>query len=115
MAGLQERIYRVDKFVVPDRAREEFIGKVSKTHEVLRTVPGFLQDFVLELESGPGEFNFVTIVEWDRAASMGKARQAVKALHKEMDFDPQEMFARLGIAADLGNYKRIHNQHRGTP
>lgn len=56
MAGLQERIYRVDKFVVPDRAREEFIGKVSKTHEVLRTVPGFLQDFVLELESGPGEF-----------------------------------------------------------
>jgi len=41
------RIYRVDKFVVPDRAREEFIHNVRNTHELLRTLPGFLQDFVL--------------------------------------------------------------------
>ncbi len=37
-----ERIYRVDKFAVPNRAREEFIEKVRKTHEFLRTQPGFL-------------------------------------------------------------------------
>jgi heme-degrading monooxygenase HmoA len=58
-----ERIYRVDKFVVPDRAREEFLHKVRRTHELRRTLPGFLQDFVLEQSSGPGEFNVVTIVE----------------------------------------------------
>lgn len=59
-----ERIYRVD-FVVPDHAREEFINRVRRTHELLRTQPGFLQDFVLEQSSGPGEFNFVTVVEWE--------------------------------------------------
>jgi hypothetical protein len=29
------------------------------------------------------------------------------AKHQEMNFSPQEMFARLGIKADLGNYKKI--------
>jgi heme-degrading monooxygenase HmoA len=101
------QIYRVDKFVVPDRAREEFIHNVRNTHELLRTLPGFWQDFVLEQSSGPAEFNFVTIVEWDGVASLENARAAVMARHKQMNFDPQEMFARLGIRADLGNYRQI--------
>jgi heme-degrading monooxygenase HmoA len=102
-----ERIYRVDKFFVPDHAREEFINNVRKTHELLRTLPGFLQDFVLEQSSGPGEFNFVTIIEWDSVESIENAKAAVMAMHKEMKFNPQEMFARLGIKADLGNYRQI--------
>jgi hypothetical protein len=101
------RIYRVDKFVVPDSVRKEFISRVRSTHELLRTLPGFLQDFVLEQSSGPGEFNFVTIVEWDGVQSIENAKAAVMAMQKEMQFNPQEMFARLGIKADLGNYKQI--------
>jgi hypothetical protein len=58
-----EKIYRVDKFVVPSSPREEFLGKVRPTHALLQAQPGFLQDFVLEQSCGPGEFNFVTIVE----------------------------------------------------
>jgi heme-degrading monooxygenase HmoA len=102
-----EHIYRVDKFVVPDGAREEFIGRVQQTHQVLRTIPGFLQDFVLEQSSGPGTFNFVTIVEWASQASIQSARAAVTELHAGMNFDPQEMFARLGIKADVANYKQV--------
>jgi len=103
-----ERVYRVDKFVVPDPARDEFISQVSKTHELLRTLPGFLQDLVLEQSSGPGEFNFVTVVEWDSVEPIENARAAVMAMHKESNFNPQEMFVRLGIKADVGNYGRIH-------
>jgi heme-degrading monooxygenase HmoA len=102
-----QRIYRVDKFVVPASAHEEFIRKVRNTHELLRTLPGFLQDFVLEQSSGPGEFNFVTIVEWDSVESIESAKAAIMAMHKEMNFNPQEMFARHGIKADLGNYRHI--------
>jgi hypothetical protein len=29
------------------------------------------------------------------------------AMHKEMNFDTQEMFARLGIKADLANYRQV--------
>ena len=33
------RIYRVDKFVVLNAAREEFLGKSGRLHLVLRTCP----------------------------------------------------------------------------
>jgi len=38
---------------------------------------------------------------------MQPLRQAVAALHQRMNFDPHELFARLGIRADLGNYERV--------
>lgn len=101
------RIYRVDKFIVPDQAREEFLNKVRDTHALLKTQPGFLRDLVLEQSAGPGEFNFVTIVEWESPQAIENARAAVTAMHERMSFNPQEMFARLGIKADLANYQRI--------
>ncbi len=107
VSNRSEHVYRVDKFVVPGRARDEFLAKVWNTHKLLRTLPGFLQDFVLEQSSGPGEFNFVTIVEWDSPASIENAKAAVRAMHKEMNFNAQEMFARLGIKADLANYRQV--------
>lgn len=107
LSNPSERIYRVDKFMVPDHAREEFIEKVQATHQLLKTQSGFLQDFILEQASGPGEFNIVTMVEWDSIEAIEPARAAVMALHQEMNFNPQELFTRLGIKADLGNYKRV--------
>ncbi len=61
---MSETVYRVDKFVVPGPAREEFLERARRTHALLKAQPGFLQDLILEQSSGPGEFNFVTIVEW---------------------------------------------------
>jgi len=106
-------VFRVDKFRVPPPACEEFLEKVRATHELLRAQAGFLQDAILEQSSGPGEFNIVTIVEWENAAAMEPARQAVAALHKRMNLDPHELFARLGIRADLGNYKRADQTQSG--
>jgi heme-degrading monooxygenase HmoA len=104
---MSERIYRVDKFIVPSGAREEFIEKARRTHALLKTQPGFLQDFVLEQSSGPGEFNFVTIVEWASQDAVENARAAVVTLHRQTNFTPQEVFARLDIKADIANYKRL--------
>jgi heme-degrading monooxygenase HmoA len=101
------RVYRIDKFNVPSSARKEFIDKVHSTHELLRTLPGFIQDNVLEQIGGPGEFNFVTIVIWDSMESMEAAGKAFMAKREEIGFNPQEMFARLEIKADLANYKQI--------
>jgi heme-degrading monooxygenase HmoA len=100
-------ILRVDKFSVPADARAEFLEKVQATHALLRTQAGFVQDAILEQTSGPGEFNFVTIVEWENAEAMEPARKAVAALHQRMNLDPREMLARLGIRADIGNYKPV--------
>ncbi|MCB0210955.1 MAG: antibiotic biosynthesis monooxygenase [Anaerolineae bacterium] len=102
-----EHIYRVDKFVVPDHAREEFIEKVQATHQLLKQQSGFLQDFVLEQASEPGESHIMTMVEWDSIESIEPAKAAVKAMHQAMNFNSQELFVRLGIKADLGTYKRV--------
>lgn len=104
------RVYRVDKFIVPARAREEFLSNVRKTHELLKKLPGFVQDLVLEQVSGRGEFNFVTLVEWENSEAIEKAKSAVVAMHEKMNFHPQEMFSRLGIEADLANYRQLDAQ-----
>jgi len=102
-----QRIYRLDKFVVPNQAREEFLAKVKSIIELLKAQPGFIQDFLLEQPTTTGEFNFVTLVEWQNTKAVENARAAVMAMHKSTGFNPQEMFVRLGIKADLGNYKSI--------
>ncbi len=104
---MDKEIFRVDKFVVPEYAREEFLTRVHATHEVLRTQPGFVQDAILEQTFGPGEFNFVTIVEWENSDAIEVARRAVAALHQKMNFDAQAMIGRLGIRTDIANYKRV--------
>jgi heme-degrading monooxygenase HmoA len=105
--SLDRRFYRVDKFAVPAAAREEFLTRVFQTHEVLRRQPGFVRDFLLERVSAPGELSIVTIAEWESEDFVAGAREAVAALHRATNLDPQALFARLGIKPDLGNYKRI--------
>ncbi|HWT56488.1 MAG TPA: antibiotic biosynthesis monooxygenase [Rhizobium sp.] len=99
--------FRVDKFVVPVAAREEFLINVMMTHKLLEAQDGFIDHKVLEQVAGPGEFNFVTIAQWESADVVERVRAAVAAAHKAAKFDPQEMFARLGIRADMASYKPV--------
>jgi hypothetical protein len=46
----------------------------------------------------------ITIVEWASFAAIQKAREAAAAKHREMNLNPQEMFERLQIKAEFGNY-----------
>ena len=100
-------LYRVDKFIVPEHGQDEFLDRVATTHELLRRQDGFVRDFVLEQQSGPGEFNTVTFVEWSSQDPVGRVSAAVTKLHADIGFDRQEMFSRLGIKADIANYMRL--------
>ncbi|APX32028.1 antibiotic biosynthesis monooxygenase [Brachybacterium sp. P6-10-X1] len=97
-------IYRVDKFVVPEQARDQFWTNVRWTHSVLRSQPGFLDDVLLEKQSGPGRFNIVTIVRWSSTDDLTAAGTAVEKAHHAAAFQPAEFFRSAGIEADLGNY-----------
>jgi heme-degrading monooxygenase HmoA len=103
----QTTIYRVDKFVVPEAAREEFLRRVHETHQVLRRQPGFIRDALLEQVSGPGRFNIVTVAEWESQAAIDTARAEVMNAHAKSGFNAQETIARLGIEADIANYRPI--------
>lgn len=100
-------IYRIDKFMIPDGARREFLERVQQTHALLRQQAGFVRDLVVEKDAGPAEFNFVTVVEWRGRADMDAAGSAVAALHKSLGFDRTAFIARTGIRADIGNYRAL--------
>ena len=100
-------IYRVDKFIVPENAREEFLSKIMETHRILRTQPGFLQDSILEQTGGPGKYNIVTVAEWKNQESIDAAKKVVQKEHAKNGFSPQQTMQRLGIQADIANYKSV--------
>lgn len=103
----QTTIYRIDKFIVPEASRDEFLRRVNETHQVLRRQPGFIRDALLEQVSGPGKFNIVTVAEWESQAAIDTARVAVMNAHAKSGFNAQETIVRLGIEADIANYKPI--------
>jgi len=97
-------VYRVDKFIVPAAARDEFMARVAMIKDLLQEMPGCRQNLVLEQVAGPGAFNVVTFVEWQDAEALENAKAAVTARYREMNFNPQDLIARLGITADMANY-----------
>lgn len=102
-----QRLYRIDKFKVPAEAQCEFLDRVHMTHAILRTLPGFIEDHILEQTSGPGVFNVVTLAIWANAASVEHAKTVVAAKQRGAGFDPKELLSRLHIEADLATYAEI--------
>ena len=54
-----------------------------------------------------GKYNIVTVAEWKDQQSIDAARAVVMQAHAESGFNPQETMQRLGIEADIANYKPI--------
>lgn len=97
-------VFRVDKFMVPAAARDEFLARVRDTHALLRRQPGFVHDWIFEQTDGPARFNLVTTVEWASEAAVDRAKAAVMAMHRAAGFNAGELVSRLGISADVGMY-----------
>lgn len=109
-ADKSNRVYRLDRFVVPAAGREEFLSRVQDTHEILRRQHGFLQDFLLEQNLDSGDYAIATLVEWDSEATVERVVPIVKAAHETMGFNPREFITRLGIKAEIGFYRAIEEQ-----
>jgi heme-degrading monooxygenase HmoA len=106
-SNTSQHVYRVDKFRVPAAARAEFLERVRATHASLKSLPGFVEDSILEQTGGPGAFNYVTVVIWRDAEALNQARAAMEEERRSTGFDPKELFSRLNIEADMANYAKI--------
>jgi hypothetical protein len=100
-------LFRVDKFIVPDAARAEFIRAIRMSHDLIGRQPGCLQHHILEQVDGPGESNFASIVEWSGPDTMDAARKVISGSQMAAGIDPQVFRARNGILADTGTYSSI--------
>jgi hypothetical protein len=105
--GIANHFYRVDRFIVPRAARDEFLEKVLMTHQLLREQPGFVQDFLLEQSIDADHVTLLTIAEWSDVKYVEGARAAVAAMHARIRFDKEEIFSRLGIKAEFASYRPL--------
>jgi heme-degrading monooxygenase HmoA len=103
-SDLDQSVFRIDRFVVPPAAEAEFLAAVTETNTVFEAMEECLQLRVLKQEGQSGGYNYITVAQWASSAAIPKARAAVAAKHKSMNLDPQELFARLQIKAELGYY-----------
>lgn len=106
-ADRSNRRYRLARFAVPEGAREEFLGNAVRTRDFLRKLPGLLQDMALEQVAEDGVRSFVTLAEWESPFAFENAQAAVASMRLQANFDAQKMFERLGIEAELADYKPI--------
>ena len=103
----KQHVFRVDRFTVPAAARDEFLKRVADTHKMLASQRGFVRDILLEQAAGADGFNLVTMAEWESQEAIDQARDVIGSFHRQLNFDPTEMYGRLGIRAERGNYRTI--------
>ncbi|HEY4076877.1 MAG TPA: hypothetical protein VGM26_08080 [Rhizomicrobium sp.] len=99
--------YRVNKFVVPPKNRDAFLKIIERTHAVVRRQQGFVRDLVLEQQSGPGLFNFVTLIEFSGIEAVPQVTAALAALDEEAGVSRREAVDQLGVCSDMANYRSL--------
>jgi heme-degrading monooxygenase HmoA len=104
-AGHTASIFRIDRFVVPAEALPIFMERLRFTQQTLDTVPGCKQNLVLQQDGNPGEFNIITLVEWNDADAMTAAKATMQAKYAAEGFDPAAFIQKLGVQADMGVYR----------
>jgi len=101
------RVFFIDKFVIPATAREEFMKRAGYNRNFIKTLPGFIHDNAYESKGADGNILITTIAVWEDESALLKAKKAVQAEYKRINFDPAEMTRRLGITMDRAIYKAL--------
>jgi hypothetical protein len=99
--------FRVNKFVVPPKNRDAFLKIIERTHAVVRRQHGFVRDLVLEQQSGPGMFNFVTLIEFSGVEAVPQVTAALAALDAKTGVSRMEEADQLGVCSDMANYRPL--------
>ena len=103
----ETRIYRIDKFKIPAAAKEEFLSRVRTSNEILRTIPGFVEDRFFEQLGASGDSKIVTIAVWENERAFSNAKLFVEERYKKIGFHPGDIIKRLGIQADMDAYIKV--------
>jgi steroid delta-isomerase-like uncharacterized protein len=105
----KEHVRFIDKFIVPAKAKQEFVERMNINRNFIKKLPGFAGDEVYERTDEQGNFICITIAVWENEDALKKAKDAVQAEYKRQGFDPAKMLERLNITMDRGTYKEAGN------
>lgn len=103
-----ERIRFIDKFVVPAKAKQQFLERVAINRNMIKKIPGFIEDAAYENTDEQGNFIYVTIAVWQNEEVLKKAKETVQAAYQKEGFNLPEFLKQLNITIDRGHYKNAH-------
>jgi len=98
-------VYRIDKFIVPEKSHAEFVAKVREMQRFVREVPDCVAENLYEQIAGPGKFNIVTVVEWQNLEALEAAKKTIAQRQALDGFRPSEFIEKLGVTADIAIYR----------
>ena len=99
-------IVLIDKFIVPEESKEEFLRQVHKSADFLRTLPGFVEGFVYEKTDGESRHNVMTTAVWRDEEAFQNAKKSAAEGFKKIGFNPPEIMKNLKIEIDRAVYLR---------
>jgi predicted ester cyclase/heme-degrading monooxygenase HmoA len=105
-----KKLIFIDKFIVPAAALIEFKQRVQLNRELIKTIPGFIEDAAYESTDASGNTLFVTVAEWSSPEALQQAKEAVQAAYQKEGFDMAAMLRRLNITLDRAVYKPASQQ-----
>ena len=95
----------IDTFIVPEKAKQEFLERVSINRNFIKHLNGFIKDDAYERTDENGNLIYMTIAVWENEAVLKKAKEIVQAQYKKEGFTISEMFERLNIVMERNIYK----------
>jgi predicted ester cyclase len=97
----------IDKFVIPQKAKDEFMSRTNYNRAFIKKLPGFINDNAYQSTDKDGNLLITTVATWENEAALNKAKQIVQTEYKRIGFDPAEMTKRLGITLSRDIYKPL--------
>ncbi|WP_264552648.1 hypothetical protein [Flavobacterium sp. N2038] len=94
----------IDKFIVPEKSKQEFLKRVSINRNIIKQLNGFVKDDAYERTDDKGNLIYMTIAVWENETVLKKAKEIVQANYKKEGFDIAEMFERLNITMERNVY-----------
>jgi heme-degrading monooxygenase HmoA len=102
------QVVLIDRFIVPNGAKEEFLERANINRDFIKHLPGFVEDNAYE-EVGEAQTRYVTVAVWANEEAFQKARAAVGEEYKRQNFNPAELVKRLNIQMERGVYKKTRD------
>ena len=59
-------VHFIDKFFVPEKAKQEFTERMNINRNFIKTLPGFIEDTVYEQRDEQGNLHMLTIAVWGK-------------------------------------------------
>jgi heme-degrading monooxygenase HmoA len=101
-----EQIF-IDRFIVPQNAKLEFMERMAINRNYIKTLPGFIRDEAFESLDEAGNFLCITIAVWASGDAIKNAKALVQAEYQRQGFNLPAMLQRLEIRMERGLYHRL--------